>query len=129
MTLAVMGCIVNGPGESKHANIGISLPGTGEALRHRSMRMASNRHPEGRAHSPRIQGNHRALRPAHLQEELPHEPTLQAVRGMPDILPAEAEFWELFEDTGAVLAEGLRLPPDPHAFVEPTPLFKRPSAK
>ena len=31
MTLAVMGCIVNGPGESKHANIGISLPGTGES--------------------------------------------------------------------------------------------------
>ena len=31
MTVAVMGCIVNGPGESKHANIGISLPGTGEA--------------------------------------------------------------------------------------------------
>jgi 4-hydroxy-3-methylbut-2-en-1-yl diphosphate synthase IspG/GcpE len=30
MTLAVMGCIVNGPGESKAANIGISLPGTGE---------------------------------------------------------------------------------------------------
>jgi (E)-4-hydroxy-3-methylbut-2-enyl-diphosphate synthase len=30
MTLAVMGCIVNGPGESKHADIGISLPGTGE---------------------------------------------------------------------------------------------------
>ncbi len=31
LQLAVMGCIVNGPGESKHANIGISLPGTGEA--------------------------------------------------------------------------------------------------
>ena len=30
LNLAVMGCIVNGPGESKHANIGISLPGTGE---------------------------------------------------------------------------------------------------
>jgi (E)-4-hydroxy-3-methylbut-2-enyl-diphosphate synthase len=30
MSLAVMGCIVNGPGESKHADIGISLPGTGE---------------------------------------------------------------------------------------------------
>ena len=30
MTLAVMGCVVNGPGESKHASIGISLPGTGE---------------------------------------------------------------------------------------------------
>ncbi len=30
LSLAVMGCVVNGPGESKHANIGISLPGTGE---------------------------------------------------------------------------------------------------
>jgi (E)-4-hydroxy-3-methylbut-2-enyl-diphosphate synthase len=31
MTIAVMGCVVNGPGESKSANVGISLPGTGEA--------------------------------------------------------------------------------------------------
>jgi (E)-4-hydroxy-3-methylbut-2-enyl-diphosphate synthase len=31
LNLAVMGCIVNGPGESRHADIGISLPGTGEA--------------------------------------------------------------------------------------------------
>ena len=30
MKVAVMGCVVNGPGESKHDNIGISLPGTGE---------------------------------------------------------------------------------------------------
>ena len=30
MQVAVMGCVVNGPGESKHANIGISLPGSGE---------------------------------------------------------------------------------------------------
>ena len=30
MTVAVMGCVVNGPGESKHASVGISLPGTGE---------------------------------------------------------------------------------------------------
>ena len=30
LSVAVMGCVVNGPGESKHANIGISLPGTGE---------------------------------------------------------------------------------------------------
>ena len=30
MTVAVMGCVVNGPGESRHANIGVSLPGTGE---------------------------------------------------------------------------------------------------
>ena len=33
MQVAVMGCVVNGPGESKHANIGISLPGTGEEPR------------------------------------------------------------------------------------------------
>ena len=31
MNVAVMGCVVNGPGESRHANIGISLPGDGEA--------------------------------------------------------------------------------------------------
>ena len=31
LKVAVMGCIVNGPGESKHADIGISLPGSGEA--------------------------------------------------------------------------------------------------
>ena len=31
MVVAVMGCVVNGPGESKHANIGISLPGSGES--------------------------------------------------------------------------------------------------
>ena len=31
LNVAVMGCIVNGPGESRHADIGISLPGTGEA--------------------------------------------------------------------------------------------------
>jgi (E)-4-hydroxy-3-methylbut-2-enyl-diphosphate synthase len=30
MNVAVMGCVVNGPGESRHANVGISLPGTGE---------------------------------------------------------------------------------------------------
>ena len=30
MKVAVMGCVVNGPGESKHANIGIRLPGSGE---------------------------------------------------------------------------------------------------
>jgi (E)-4-hydroxy-3-methylbut-2-enyl-diphosphate synthase len=41
MTLAVMGCVVNGPGESKHASIGISLPGTGERRWRRSMSTAS----------------------------------------------------------------------------------------
>ena len=33
LKVAVMGCVVNGPGESKHANIGISLPGTAEEPR------------------------------------------------------------------------------------------------
>src|SRR5690606_40805862 len=33
LRVAVMGCVVNGPGESKHADIGISLPGNGEAPR------------------------------------------------------------------------------------------------
>jgi (E)-4-hydroxy-3-methylbut-2-enyl-diphosphate synthase len=33
LRVAVMGCVVNGPGESKHADIGISLPGTGEEPR------------------------------------------------------------------------------------------------
>ena len=33
LQVAVMGCVVNGPGESKAANLGISLPGTGEAPR------------------------------------------------------------------------------------------------
>lgn len=35
LKIAVMGCIVNGPGESRHADIGISLPGTGETPLHR----------------------------------------------------------------------------------------------
>ena len=61
LTLAVMGCVVNGPGESKAANIGISLPGTGEApncpvfidgaARHdaaRHLRRARRRVPEAR---------------------------------------------------------------------------------
>ncbi len=46
LNVAVMGCIVNGPGESKHADIGISLPGTGEtARRSRSSSMARSRSP------------------------------------------------------------------------------------
>ena len=50
LKLAVMGCIVNGPGESKASNIGISLPGTGEAPR-----AAPSEHPTAR-NSPRSKG-------------------------------------------------------------------------
>ncbi len=43
MSVAVMGCVVNGPGESKHANIGISLPGSGRRRWHRCSSTASAR--------------------------------------------------------------------------------------
>ena len=52
LTLAVMGCVVNGPGESKAANIGISLPGTGEAPNCPSISTASiSRRSEARTRS------------------------------------------------------------------------------
>ncbi len=57
MTVAVMGCVVNGPGESKHANIGISLPGTGAAHCARIRRRRENRHPQGRPHRRGISGS------------------------------------------------------------------------
>ena len=51
--------------------------------------------------------------------------TLQAVRGMNDILPAEAAFWELFEDTIRSWLKGYGYRPIRMPIVEPTPLFKR----
>jgi len=62
LNVAVMGCIVNGPGESKHADIGISLPGTGET----PAAPVFNRRRQGddlarRRHRARIQGHRREL--------------------------------------------------------------------
>lgn len=51
--------------------------------------------------------------------------TLQAVRGMNDILPAEAEFWELFEETVRSWLKSYGYRPIRLPIVEPTPLFKR----
>ncbi|MCH2222231.1 MAG: histidine--tRNA ligase, partial [Dechloromonas sp.] len=51
--------------------------------------------------------------------------TLQSVRGMNDILPDEAEFWELFEDTIRSWLKGYGYRPIRMPIVEPTPLFKR----
>ncbi len=51
--------------------------------------------------------------------------TLQSVRGMNDILPDEAEFWELFEDTVRSWLKGYGYRPIRMPIVEPTPLFKR----
>ena len=51
--------------------------------------------------------------------------SLQAVRGMNDVLPDEAEFWELFEDTIRSWLKGYGYRPIRMPIVEPTPLFKR----
>ena len=51
--------------------------------------------------------------------------SLQAVRGMNDVLPDEAEFWELFEDTIRAWLKGYGYRPIRMPIVEPTPLFKR----
>ena len=68
MTVAVMGCVVNGPGESKHANIGISLPGTGERpVAPVYEDGAEDRDAQGRAHRRGIPGHRRAIRGAPLR--------------------------------------------------------------
>ena len=68
MTVAVMGCVVNGPGESKHANVGISLPGTGEnPVAPVFVDWRENRDAEGRSHCRRISGSGGALYRAHLR--------------------------------------------------------------
>ena len=68
MTVAVMGCVVNGPGESKHANIGISLPGTGEhPVAPVYVDGEKGRDAQGRAHRRGIPAARRAVRRAHLR--------------------------------------------------------------
>lgn len=54
-----------------------------------------------------------------------HQAAIQSVKGMPDILPAEAEFWELFEDTVRSWLKAYGYRPIRMPIVEPTPLFKR----
>jgi hypothetical protein len=129
MTLAVMGCVVNGPGESKHANIGISLPGTGEVP-------AAPVFEDG-AKTVTLRGEHiaegihrhrRCLRGAHLPEKvcrLMMTPKIQSVRGMNDILPDEAEFWDRFEEIIRSWLKSYGYRPIRLPIVEPTPLFKR----
>ena len=96
-----MGCIVNGPGESKHADIGISLPGTGEALAALVYRREKETHLAWRCHSPRsfrlwsnnTFNNAFATAPERIQA---HILWLKNHRrqGMNDILPAESSAWE-----------------------------------
>ena len=60
MNVAVMGCVVNGPGESKHADIGISLPGTNEIAGGAGLRRRrEDRDAQGRAHRRGVPGDRR----------------------------------------------------------------------
>ena len=60
LNVAVMGCIVNGPGESKHADVGISLPGTGETPGGPSVhRREQGADPARRAYRPGVPGDRR----------------------------------------------------------------------
>ena len=81
MTVAVMGCIVNGPGESKHADIGISLPGTGEEPAAPVFIDGKQGDDAARPrHRRRIPGDRRGLRP----------PALSAARGVRRARPSPA---------------------------------------
>jgi (E)-4-hydroxy-3-methylbut-2-enyl-diphosphate synthase len=77
MTLAVMGCVVNGPGESKHANIGISLPGSGE-------RPVAPVYVDGQKSvtlkGDNIAGEFRQLVDAYVQTRYPRKQAVAAVR-------------------------------------------------
>ena len=130
MTLAVMGCVVNGPGESKHANIGISPAGHRRgAGRRRSTSTARRRVTlRGDNIADEFKQHRRATTwraPTTERQLQVMSQTLQAVRGMNDILPDEAEFWERFEDTVRDWLSAYGYRPIRMPMVEPTPLFAR----
>ena len=136
-----MGCIVNGPGESKHADIGISLPGTGEApaapvfidgekamtlrgegIAARVPRASSKTTSSGASARdcsaltlPPRRSARRLARPAKRLTDAPMAEPIQAVKGMNDILPPESARWEWFEDKVRALMRALRLPQRAHA--------------
>ena len=94
LNVAVMGCIVNGPGESKHADIGISLPGTGEApAAPVFIDGEEGRDAARRQHRRRVPGDRRRLhREALRRARAPNTPDMSmtmlkpsAVKGMNDI--------------------------------------------
>ena len=124
MRVAVMGCVVNGPGESKHANIGISLPGSGEApvapvfvdgektVTLKGERIAEefqslvNRYVENRygtgqrigERTTEVRARRLSERVRNFENQLSMSQTIQAVRGMNDILPDQTPLWEFFEE-------------------------------
>jgi hypothetical protein len=116
MTLAVMGCVVNGPGESKHANIGISLPGTGEAP-------AAPVFEDG-AKTVTLRGDHiaagfhrhrRCLRGAHLPKKADRADDalkIQSVRGNERHPAGRGRVLGDVRGHHPLVAQELRLPPD-----------------
>ena len=127
MNVAVMGCVVNGPGESKHANIGISLPGTGEAPvapvfvdGERTVTLKGERIAEEfQAIVERLRARRNGT--ARTRREADHEQD-QACRGARHERPvaADAPLWERFEARAIDVAARLRLPADPHAAASST---------
>ena len=93
MSLAVMGCVVNGPGESKHANIGISLPGSGE---HPVAPVFVDGKKTVTLKGDNIAAEFRQIVDQYVSEKYPKESGLmakivKAIRGMNDILPDVSE--------------------------------------
>jgi (E)-4-hydroxy-3-methylbut-2-enyl-diphosphate synthase len=126
MDVAVMGCIVNGPGESKHANIGISLPGSGESpaapvfvdgvkvktLRGENIAQEFQAIVDEYVVRTTVRARNRLTRSGGLidshrrtaitEQDMSEDKTkaakaLQGVKGMNDILPADAPLWDMFE--------------------------------
>ena len=124
MHVAVMGCVVNGPGESKHANIGISLPGSGEtpvapvfvdggktvtlkgeriaeefqAIVEDYVRTRYGAPPHAQPRARRTPSAEVAARPCRSDAPIAGSPmseTIQAIRGMNDVLPDEAPLWRV----------------------------------
>ena len=123
MNVAVMGCVVNGPGESKHANIGICLPGSGEAPvapvfvdGERTVTLKGERIAEEFQaivdDYVRAQVRRRIPR---LSRSMSQHAKLAAVRGMNDMLPAGCAAVGAVRGRASRLAARLRLPADPHA--------------
>jgi (E)-4-hydroxy-3-methylbut-2-enyl-diphosphate synthase len=151
MKVAVMGCIVNGPGESKHADIGISLPGTGEmpaapvfidgekavtlrgehiARSFTSWSSATSSSVLARA-APDFKPNKAVARvkcaSSYQNNSIPMSGSsrISAIKGMNDILPPDSARWEWLEDVvrRAMAAHAYRNVRTP--IVEHTQLFTR----
>ncbi|KAG0162001.1 hypothetical protein DFQ30_004556, partial [Apophysomyces sp. BC1015] len=125
MNVAVMGCIVNGPGESKHANIGISLPGTGENPAApvfidgvKTTTLRGERIAE--AFQDIVNGYvERTYEQKHKVDKL------TGVRGMNDILPCDAGLWEFFESTVKSMLRAYGYQSIRTPIIEHTQLFTR----